>query len=649
MIDPFAIQTPSGGEGVKPVHDHAHRFLFKKRRGHILDDYTVSEGKTPYLGVSTNQTMFRLFLIVVLVIFGTFIARAAYLQLFQGTYYRTVAEGNRIRLEPLPATRGLIFDRWGKLLVENIPQFTLTVRPSDFPKLSEDRDRLFSILKSYNISKDEILDVVETHQRSEEWLPLREGLPREQAIELMAELNNVPGISVRLETRRLYNNQEAKSLSHILGYMGKPSSEDIETGATDNRSQSLGKLGLEEQYEDVLRGVNGKKQIEVDAFGNEKEIIAQENPKNGTHLVLTIDAELQSRAETILTNMLKATKKERGAVVMMDPRDGSVRALVSWPSFDANDFGEGLSAADYQSLVEDENQPLFPRAMAGTYPSGSTIKTVFSVGALEDGIITPSTTVNSVGGIGIGQWFFPDWKPGGHGPTNVYKAIAESVNTFYYYIGGGYGNFEGLGPNRLSLWAKRFGLGALTGIDIPGESAGFIPTVDWKERERQEPWYIGDTYHFAIGQGDVLVTPIQLATVAATIANGGTQYEPHLISKYRDPNGEEVKWEPQIRDQGFASAENLQVVKEAMRYAVTSETGGARSLQLVPVAVSGKTGTAQWHSEKSPHSWFMGFAPFDNPTISIAVLIEEGGSDRGSTALPVAREILTWYFSNRDE
>lgn len=644
MNDPFAIHNPTE---TKPVHRPRSRFFFRKQKGHMLDDYTVSEGRTPYLGLSADMHVFRIFLFVLLVFFALFIARAAYLQLTRGEYYRGVAEGNRIRIERLPATRGLFFDRFHTLLAENVPEFVLMIRPVDLSSNETDQQLLYTLLAPYGIQKEEITAVIDSHAQSREWIPVRGNIGHDQAIELMAILTKVPGIAVMTGSQRSYLLDGMMSLSHVFGYVGRPSIEDLSSGIGSNPSQLLGKAGLEKTYDAILHGIDGKKEIEVDALGKEREVLAQENPENGTHIILTIDAELQKIAEEVLTRNLTASQKKRGAVVMIDPRDGAIRALVSWPSFDANAFGQGLSSDAYQALLEDQNNPLFPRAISGMYPSGSTIKPIFAAGALEDSIITPQTTVQSVGGIYIGQWFFPDWKAGGHGLTNVYRAIAESVNTFFYYIGGGYGNFEGLGPNRLALWAKRFGLGTQTNIDLPGEAAGFIPTQDWKERERNELWYIGDTYHFAIGQGDVLVTPLQMALVAATVGNGGTRYEPHLVSAYQDSTGNETTWTPVTHDDVGVSLENINVVQNAMRQTVISETGSARSMQIVSAAVAGKTGTAQWNSTKDPHSWFIGFAPYQNPTISIAVLVEEGGN--ASMAVPVAREILSWYFMHRDE
>jgi penicillin-binding protein 2 len=320
--------------------------------------------------------------------------------------------------------------------------------------------------------------------------------------------------------------------------------------------------------------------------------------------------------------------------------------MVSLPSYDNNQFAVGISTKDYQMLIENPDQPLFNRSVSGEFPSGSTIKPVMAAAALQERVVSENTKFQSSGGLRIGQWFFPDWQAGGHGSTDVRKAIAQSVNTYFYYIGGGYEEFQGLGVERIVRYGKLFGLGEQTGIDLPGEAKGFLPTPDWKKEAKGEPWYIGDTYHLSIGQGDLLVTPLQVAMYTAAFANGGTLFRPHLVKTVLfgdDRIMTSVKEEP-IREK-FIDEYDMQVVRDGMRQTVLS--GSARSMQSVPVPVAGKTGTAQWSSKKDPHAWFTGFAPYDNPAVAITVLIEEG-EEGSSVAVPVAREFLTWYFGGQD-
>jgi penicillin-binding protein 2 len=291
--------------------------------------------------------------------------------------------------------------------------------------------------------------------------------------------------------------------------------------------------------------------------------------------------------------------------------------------------------------LENPDQPLFNRAISGEYPSGSTIKPVVAAAALQEGLITAGTSFVSSGGIRINEWFFPDWKAGGHGITDVRKAIAQSVNTFFYIIGGGYGDFTGLGPKKLKEYMEKFGLNNKTGIDLPGERVGFVPDPEWKWATKNEQWYIGDTYHVSIGQGDLLVTPLQVANYIAAVANGGTLYRPHLAKKIVDPAVQkDSDILPEVLDSNFVDPKNIQIVREGMRQTVVS--GSARSLSNLPIAVAGKTGTAQWGTDKANHAWFTSFAPYENPEISVTILIEEG--IEGSTvAVPIARDFYQWW------
>ena len=267
---------------------------------------------------------------------------------------------------------------------------------------------------------------------------------------------------------------------------------------------------------------------------------------------------------------------------------------------------------------------------------------LFRSAALQEGVINANTKILSSGGIRIGQWFFPDWRAGGHGSVNVKNAIAWSVNTFYYYIGGGYGDFKGMGIDSLIKYSKLFGLGAKTEIDLPGEALGLVPNQEWKREKIKEPWYIGDTYHFSIGQGYLLATPLQVANYTAAIANGGTLFKPHLAKEIIDEKGNLIKRiEAEELNANFIDKEKIDIVKEGMRETVTY--GSARLLNYLPFSSAGKTGTAQWSSVKNTHAWYSGFAPYENPEIAFVILIEEGG-EGSSVATPIANDILKWYF-----
>ncbi len=310
---------------------------------------------------------------------------------------------------------------------------------------------------------------------------------------------------------------------------------------------------------------------------------------------------------------------------------------MSFPNFDNNEFIKGLSPESFDKIIQDKNEPLLNRAIAGQYPSGSTIKPLIAAAALEEGIISPDKQLNCPGQLTLKDkynpnifWTFPDWKA--HGPVNMNKAIAESCNVYFYTIGGGYGDIEGLGIEKIAKYLKLFGWGQALGIDLPGEMTGLVPSPLWKEETKDEEWYIGDTYNVSIGQGDIGVTPLQLAIATAAIANNGKVFQPQLTENS----------EPNIIRQGFIEEDFLEVVKRGMREAVIS--GSAKALYDLPVKAAGKTGTAQVSKTKAPHSWFTVFAPYDNPEIVLTILIENGG-EGSVTALPVAKEVLSWWFS----
>ena len=340
--------------------------------------------------------------------------------------------------------------------------------------------------------------------------------------------------------------------------------------------------------------------------------------------------------------LIKKIDATKASAIVMNPQNGEILSMISLPAYDNNVFARGISQKEYSALISQSDNPLFNRSVSGEYPSGSTIKPVISVAALQEGIITEHTSFLSVGGLRIGKWFFPDWLAGGHGKTNVRKAIAQSVNTFFYYIGGGYENFRGLGVDKIVKYGHLFGLGTQLGVDLAGEASGFLPTREWKEEYKNEPWYIGDTYHLAIGQGDLLVTPLQVAVFTSVFANSGKLYRLHFIKEILTGDDETIRIlenEPIRKD--FIDSYNIYVVRQGMRQTVT--LGSARSMQTVPVEVAGKTGTAQWSTKHENHAWFTGFAPYDNPELVITVLVEEGG-EGSSVAVPIAKEFLEWYF-----
>lgn len=608
-------------------------------------DPDAQQERPQYLGVAISRRRLRVLLIALLCAFGVLTARAAQLQVFSGEEHRTRAERNRIRVLPTPAVRGVFFDRAGTPLVSNVPSFTLTVTAADLPEDPAERARVLRDAARLARTEAADMEAAVAEARRTPYVPVavENDVAYDDAVRLSVVAERLPGIGVAVDTVRQYAGApDLASLGHLFGYVGKIT-EDAYAAALPGTyllNDRIGRSGIEAAFEPLLRGRFGTRQVEVDALGREQRTVAERPPEDGASIRLTLDAAAQERLERALTAAARRTGSTRAAAVALDPRDGGVIALVSLPGYDHNLFSGGVSSSTYRALNEDPDRPLFARAISGLYPSGSTIKPLVAAAALEAGVITAQTAVLSSGGIRYGAWFFPDWKAGGHGRTDVRKAIAESVNTFFYMIGGGTETFPGLGIDRLSVWLKRFGLGSATGIELPGEAAGLVPTPEWKERVKKEAWVIGDTYHAAIGQGDVLVTPLQMAVVTQAFANGGTIYAPHLLAAVRGADGETLDRPATLAD-GFVSDRTLEVIREGMRQTVTA--GSAPSLQQVPVAVAGKTGTAQGRADRPTHAWFTGFAPYDRPEIVIAVLVEEGG-EGSSTAVPVAREFLAWYF-----
>lgn len=640
QVNPFDIVPPSGLGRSRVVRSF---------RSFEFSDTTLDaqESDSPTLKHQILPSRLRLlggfFVILVALLAG----RGLWLQVVQGTEMRDAAEGNRLRIISTAAPRGIVYDRNGKPLVENVAEFTFGIIPADIPRDPTERSSLFAKLASLSGSTlDDFAKAYENAEKlSTEIAPVREHVSYDEAIKLRIRLQNDAAAQVVATPRRHYLGGTA--FSQVLGYTGKFTK--AEWDERDNASRLeyrkndvLGKTGLEAFYERELRGSSGKASVEVNAQRREQKVISAEDAVAGQNLVTTLDAGLQETLATAASKMVQQLRTTGAAVVAIDPRDGGILSLVTVPTYDSNDFVAGLSTEKYNSLIQDSRRPLFFRPLSGEYPSGSTLKPIIAAAALDQGVITPQTTVLSTGGMKIDKWFFPDWKPGGHGVTDVYKAIAESVNTFFYTIGGGTESFPGLGIDRMTQYARNFGLGAVTGVDIPGERPGFLPSKAWKEQTKNEPWYIGDTYHFAIGQGDLLVTPLQMAAAASTLANGGTLYKPHLAKVFQVGNGTEARTvAPSIIREKAAGTDALTTVRAAMRSAVIN--GSARRLQSLGVPAAGKTGTAQFGNAGKTHGWFIGFAPYENPTIAIAVIVE-GGGEGNAVALPIAEAGLAYWL-----
>lgn len=631
--DPFSIDSDS-------IQDkNVDGFHARQYEAHFADE---AGGTISRLQFVSNRSRLRAVTIGALVVMAVFALRLTQLQLVQGWIHRASAEENRISIRETLAPRGLIYDRNGEVLVRNVPTFSLFIVPSKLPGAEQElADFTRTLGNELQMDSSEIAERIERGSKYYyEPILIQEGLNYEDATRHYVNLRTLPAVQLEVQAERNYI--AGDTFGPILGYMGKLTEEEyLENRVNDYAlNDQIGKSGLEKTYENAMRGTKGKQRVEVDVLNNEQKLIAETDPVPGHDVILGIDAGLQRALQDSLARAIEEGEGVGGAAVAIDPRNGEIRALVNSPTFDNNLFVGGISEEDYSGLLNDETKPLFSRAWAGTFPSGSTIKPFWAAAGLQEGNITRGTTVLSTGAINVGPWRFPDWKPGGHGRVGVIESIGWSVNTFFYALGGGFEHITGLGAEALKMYGERFGFNAKTGIDIPGEATGFLPDPAWKEEAKDERWYIGDTYLMSIGQGDVLVTPLQMAAATAAVANGGTLYQPHVVSKTVHGNVQ-YPVHPVITMEQVVDSRHIETVREGMRYTVTQ--GSAKRMQEVPIATAAKTGTAQFDSSDQTHAWFTAFAPYDDPELVLAIVVEKGGGG-ATTALPVALDAYKYYF-----
>lgn len=591
-----------------------------------------------WIGKNLKSKQIVYFYAFVVLVFGLLLTRVVYLQLVHGAEYFGLAEGNRIKTVRLRAPRGLLTDRYERPLLRNVSTFSAYVNPQLLQSTEQATALQVYLAGIFPESAERLRPIFAQYRRQTQEALVAEDIPYETALSLLIESSQNAALQVSFEPRREYLVDQG--LAPILGYVGSITADELKGRSGYQFNDVIGKAGVEKQYEDALRGVDGFQKFEVDALGREKTELSVIPPKKGADLQLTIDLDAQAKLYEVLVSISRDNEGAPAAGVVLEPETGEVLAMASVPSYSPSIFTGTVEADAYQRLLEDPKRPLFARTIGGAYPAGSVFKLAMASAALEEKIIDDSFTVMSVGGIYLGDRLFPDWRAGGHGLTNVYKAIADSVNTFFYIVGGGSETRAGLGIDLIAKYAKLFGFGSLTGIDIPGEVEGFVPTRAWRESQG-EKWYQGDTYNVSIGQGALTVTPVQVARYTSFFATGGRFAIPHLMKGPKTLDSRDITAYKQPT--AFMTDSNIDIVRRAMRRTVTE--GTATSMQSVAVPVAGKTGTAQFNRNKEPHSWFTGFAPFDDPEIVITVLVEEGG-DRG-LAVTAARRFLEWYFNDR--
>lgn len=565
--------------------------------------------------------------------------RLWHLQIKEGPYYRDLSENNRTRQVLIEPARGLIYDRHGELLANNVSSFTLYVTLEDVKNREELVEKLSDLL-----GLDPEFIQKKLGGRGGKLLPrkIKDRLTLRDAVLVESHRLDLPGVMVQVESQRNYPG--GVTASHLLGYVGEISAEQLEKPDFSDLHQGsvVGQYGVEKSFDRYVRGQTGYKNVEVDAHGHEKRATVVEKPKAGADLYLTIDVRLQKLAEDLLG-------KEYGAIVALDPTNGDVLAMASRPAFDPNVLSRELTSKQWVEIVQDEGRPLNNRASQGQYPPGSTFKVPMAVAALETKTMSPASIVSCTGGYQFGNRVFRDWKAGGHGAVNLHAALVHSCDVYFYTVG------QRMGIDVMAEFGKEFGLGQSTGIELPSERAGIMPSTTWKQKARKEQWFPGETISAAIGQGYVTVTPLQMAHLMGTVANNGVNYRPRLVQAVMDRMTGNLQELPAVpRGKINANPETFRIIKEALADVVKVGTATRAKSELV--TIGGKTGTAQVAAlrtgpeESIPkkfrdHAWFIAFAPVESPKIAVAVLVEHMGHG-GSAAAPLAKEIIEAYFKS---
>ena len=585
-------------------------------------------------------------LTMIVAVFVILIARLLYLQVIEGPELRRLSEINSIRLKSVDAPRGLIYDTHNRLMADNRPAYDLSITVKDAHPLEETLEKLAHYT---GIDETELWASIEKQKGTRAYKPvlLKSDIGREALAAIEVNRWDLPGILVNVSPRRDYI--FSPSAAHILGYMGEISVKELKNQAYSDLKTGdfIGKYGVERQREQWLRGQRGGQQVEVNATGQVVRVISTVDATPGHNIVLSIDQQLQQKAEQLL-------KDQAGSAVAIEPSSGQILAMASSPSYDQNAFITGLSHDAWNALISDPQRPFSNKAIQAEYPPASTYKIVAAAAALEEGVVDVSTTHFCPGFLKFGNRTYRCWKKWGHGEMDIYNALSQSCDVYFYKVG------QELGVDRLAWYARAFGLGEPTGIDLPHEEGGLIPTATWKKKRTGVAWQKGETLSVVIGQGFNLTTPLQMATVAATVGNGGTRYRPRIVKSIRTAAGKVVyESVPEVVGRLPISEATLQMVREGLFQVVNHPRGTAYGSRLDTVVMCGKTGTAQVvgrkenedesEAESEPikdHAWFVAYAPQENPVIAIAVIVEHG-EHGSSAAAPVAAEMVRLYLSAR--
>jgi penicillin-binding protein 2 len=615
------------------------------------------------------QDRFRYLYGILIIMASILFLRLWYLQILKGEDFKRDAEENRLKKIKIEAPRGMVFDRDRRVLLDNHPTFNVAITPQYFRAASREAreatiEKLAHIINTPTSAVEDILGK-NRNQQSFQPVIIKHNLSMDEVSLIEMEKLSLPGVEVATGIRR--TNVNGLIGSHLLGYISEIDADELPRVNKNakrpyQQGDSIGKSGLEMQWENMLRGVDGVEYVEVDAFGRKKVTndrsgaamvydIPPKPAEPGKNIVLTIDEDLQqAAAEQFIKD------NETGSVVAIDPNNGEVLSMLSWPSFDPGEFSVGIRPEYYKQLVQNEDKPLRDKTILDHYQPGSTFKIVSSLAGLEEGLINENTVINAGWTFKFGSHVFHDWKVGGHGLTDVVKSLYRSVDVFYYKLG------TRMDIDVLARYARELGLGQKTGIQLPGEVPGIMPDTAWKKRTQNAEWFPGETLSVMIGMGAVTATPIQLANLIGAVANGGTVYRPRLLKYVEGQDGSMLdKSEPEVLHQTKFSADSLRLVRKGLQMVIGYEHGTAHSAFIPGIEAAGKTGTAQiggYNAETLKmncmarerrfrnNGLFVAYAPVDDPKIAIAVVLEH--ACHGTAAAPIAMAVIKRYLQKLD-
>lgn len=583
---------------------------------------------------------FEVLLLVVFLVFIALISRLAYMQLKHGADFALASDNNRIRLMPITAPRGAFYDRNGTLLVTSRPGFAVSLVPISGPISDDVLNRLSVIL---GIKLEEIKKKIASQDNPLEPIRIRSDVGPEIITQIEERREELPGVVIEVQAVRNYIYNELAA--HLFGYVGEISDTELAARKANGYKSGdlVGKFGLEKVYDKELRGINGGSQVEVDVGGKPVKMLGKKEPVLGDSLVLTIDAKIQMVAEKALDEQLRYLQDKLGnpnakaaAAVAMNPQTGEILAIVSRPTFNPNLFNGGISTKDWKVINDNPFNPMQNRTINAEYPPGSAFKIITGTAALELGKVTPEEKILDTGK----HWLIP--KGNSHnaalGWIDFRVALAKSDNVYFYEMG------NRLGIDNLEKYARAFGLGTPTGINLPNEDEGLVANRKYKEKVYKEDWYLSETFDAAIGQGFQLTTPLQMASVISQVANGGKRFRPYLVSKIVAPDGNTVKtFQPELLNSMNISDKTLTAIRSALKEVVSPIGTAGYIFEGFPIPIAGKTSTAE-NPHGDDHGWFVAYGPYDNPTIAIAVIVEQGGYGSDAAA-PIARKMLEAAFN----